>query len=45
MQHVTLGEGATIENAICDKNVVISDGKVLKGAENYPLIVSKNAKI
>ena len=45
MQHVTLGEGATIENAICDKNAVISDGKVLKGAENYPLIVSKNAKI
>lgn len=45
MQHAKIGEGAVIENVICDKDVVISDGKTLKGAENYPLIVSKGAKI
>ncbi len=45
MQNCDLQEDALLENVICDKNVVITDGKWLKGAENYPLIVEKNAVI
>ena len=45
MQKCDLQEGALIENVICDKNVVITQGKWLKGASNYPLIVEKNVVI
>ena len=45
MQNCELHEEALLENVICDKNVVITDGKWLKGAENYPLIVEKNTVI
>ncbi|WP_019552932.1 glucose-1-phosphate adenylyltransferase subunit GlgD [Propionispira raffinosivorans] len=45
MQKCDLQEDALIENVICDKNVVITHGKWLKGASNYPLIVEKGVVI
>lgn len=45
MQGCEIKEDTLIENIICDKNVIISDGKWLKGAENYPLIIEKNTVI
>ena len=45
MQRCEIRDGALIENVICDKNVVITKDKWLKGAENYPLIVGKNVVI
>lgn len=45
MQKCTLEEEALLENVICDKDVVITKGKWLKGAPNYPLIVEKGVVI
>lgn len=45
MQKCDIQEGSLIENVICDKNVVITKEKWLKGAANYPLIVTKNVVI
>ena len=45
MQRCEIQEGALIENVICDKNVVITKDKWLKGAPTYPLIVTKNVVI
>ncbi len=45
MQCCVLHENALVENVICDKNVVITQDKWLKGAPNYPLIVGKNIVI
>lgn len=45
MQHSTVHAGSLLENVICDKNVVISKEKWLKGAPNYPLIIAKNTVI
>lgn len=45
MSECQLEEDAIIENVICDKNVVVSEGKWLKGAENYPLVIEKNTVI
>lgn len=45
MQKCTLEEEALLENVICDKDVLITKGKWLKGAPNYPLIVEKGVVI
>ena len=45
MQQCELQNEALIENVICDKNVVITEGKWLKGASNYPLIIEKGMVI
>ncbi len=45
MQKCDLKENSLVENVICDKNVVITKGKWLKGASNYPLIVGKDIVI
>jgi glucose-1-phosphate adenylyltransferase len=45
MQRCDVRDGSLIENVICDKNVVITKDKWLKGAQNYPLIVTKNVVI
>ena len=45
MQNCDIRAGALIENVICDKNVIITENKWLKGAPNYPLIVTKNVVI
>ena len=45
MQKCDIQDGSLVENVICDKNVVISKEKWLKGANNYPLIITKNVVI
>ena len=45
MQRCTIREGSLLENVVCDKNVVVTQDKWLKGAANYPLIVAKNVVI
>ena len=45
MEKCDLEDDALVENVICDKNVVITKGRWLKGAPNYPLIVSKNVVV
>lgn len=45
MQKCDVQDDALVENVICDKNVVITKSKWLKGAPNYPLIVTKNVVI
>jgi len=38
---VTIGEGAVIENAIVDKNVVIAPGVVIRGSKENPIVIKK----
>lgn len=45
MQGTIIGEKCNIESIVADKNVEISDEKVLTGSEEYPLYLGKNAKI
>lgn len=45
MQKCEIGENALIENAICDKEVVITTGKWLKGDQSYPLVIEKGTVI
>ena len=45
MQKCDIQNGALVENVICDKNVVITADKWLKGATEYPLVICKNATI
>jgi glucose-1-phosphate adenylyltransferase len=45
MQKCDLQDNSLVENVICDKNVIITKDKWLKGAPNYPFIVSKNIVI
>lgn len=45
MQKCDIQDGALLENVICDKNVIITKEKWLKGAQNYPMIVTKNVVI
>jgi glucose-1-phosphate adenylyltransferase len=44
-QGTLVGAGCAIDSIITDKNVEIGEDKVLTGSENYPLYISKNAKI
>ena len=45
MQRCDVQEGARVENVICDKEVIITKNRWLKGAENYPYIIKKKARI
>ena len=45
MQKCDIEDNSIVENVICDKNVTITPDKWLKGAPNYPLIISKNVVI
>lgn len=45
MQRADVQDGALLENVICDKNVIITKNKWLKGAKTYPYIVTKNIMI
>ena len=45
MQGTHIGEGCDLDCVITDKNVTVSDGKKLTGAENYPVYVKKGSKI
>ena len=41
MQKSVVHAGAEIEYVIADKNVAITDGKHLRGAINYPVMIGK----
>ena len=45
MQGTKIGSNCSISSVITDKNVEISDDKVLTGSEIYPLYIGKNGKI
>ncbi len=45
MQDAKIGEGASLENVILDKNVTVSDGTVLKGTPKCPVIVKKGETV
>ena len=45
MQRCDVQEGARLEAVIADKNVIFTKNRWLKGSENYPYIVTKNARI
>ncbi|NLV36984.1 MAG: glucose-1-phosphate adenylyltransferase subunit GlgD [Clostridiaceae bacterium] len=45
MQASAIGEGASVEYVIIDKNVVMTEGKHLKGEADYPIVVSKNSVV
>ncbi|MGN0579485.1 MAG: glucose-1-phosphate adenylyltransferase subunit GlgD [Ruminococcus sp.] len=45
LQGTRIGKNCSISSVITDKNVEISDEKVLTGSESYPLYISKNGKI
>ena len=45
MQKCEIGPGVVLENVICDKDVIITANKKLKGECNYPLVVKKGQVI
>ncbi|MBQ7706061.1 MAG: glucose-1-phosphate adenylyltransferase subunit GlgD [Selenomonadaceae bacterium] len=45
MQRCQIEEGARVENIICDKNVMITKNRWLKGVETFPYIIKKNTRI
>ncbi len=45
MQGTVIGSNCSITSIITDKNVEISDEKVLTGSETYPVYITKNGKI
>lgn len=45
MQKGEIGPGAVIENVICDKDVKITAGKILKGELNHPIVIEKGIVI
>jgi glucose-1-phosphate adenylyltransferase len=45
MQSTSVGSKCNLTSVITDKNVEISDEKVLTGSETYPLYIGKNGKI
>ena len=45
MQGGYIASGASLEYVIADKNVVITPGKTLSGAQNYPVFVGKDIRI
>jgi len=42
MQDTVVESGASIEYLIADKNVKVSAGKEMKGADTFPLFIAKN---
>ena len=45
MQRCDIQDGSRLENIICDKNVIVTKNRWLKGVDSFPFIVSKNARI
>ena len=45
MQDTVVEAGANIEYLVTDKNVVITEGKELKGTDTFPVYVAKNQKV
>ena len=45
MQNCIIDSDVVLNNVILDKNVTISEGKELRGDENYPMVLEKNLSI
>ena len=45
MQGTEIGSGCNIDAIVADKNVTISENRVLTGSSSYPLYLGKKAKI
>ena len=45
MQGTKIGKGAHLECVILDKNVTVSDGAVLKGTKEHPVIIKKGETV
>lgn len=45
MQKCQIGANARLENVICDKDVIITSEKWLKGEKNYPLVIEKGSVV
>ena len=45
MENCHIGDNCVIENVIFDKGVTVSDGSVIKGEKDNPLVVKKNSKL
>lgn len=45
MQGTEIADGCAIDAIVADKNVTISENRVLTGSSEYPLYLGKNAKI
>ena len=45
MQDTVVGEDVTIEYAVSDKDVTITDGTSLKGTENFPIYIGKGQTV
>jgi glucose-1-phosphate adenylyltransferase len=45
MQQCYIAEGAVLENVICDKGVMISPGRRLKGEKSYPMVIAKGSVV
>lgn len=45
LQGTEIGSKCSLTSVITDKNVEVSDDKVLTGSESYPLYINKNGKI
>ena len=45
MQYCQIGAGAVLDGVVCDKSVIISPGRVLKGTPEKPYYISKGMKL
>ncbi|MBR4223204.1 MAG: glucose-1-phosphate adenylyltransferase subunit GlgD [Oscillospiraceae bacterium] len=45
MQDTCVGRNCTLDSVITDKQVIITDGKILTGSSNYPICIGKAAQI
>ncbi|MBQ4312245.1 MAG: glucose-1-phosphate adenylyltransferase subunit GlgD, partial [Oscillospiraceae bacterium] len=45
MQDTVIGQKCSLDSVITDKNVKISDSRVLTGSKHYPLYIGKGAEI
>ena len=41
MQDTKIGENASLNYVICDKDVVVKDGRALMGYSSYPIYIAK----
>ncbi len=45
MQGSDIRDGAELTNVIADKNVIVGEGQVLRGAESFPVFVGKDSRV
>ena len=45
MQDTVVEAGANIEYLITDKNVVVSEGKEMRGTDTFPVYIAKHHRV